>query len=145
LEINTIGLASRSASDFFGVLNAAGVRRVLDTRLHNTSQLAGFSKKTDLEFFLKALTHAEYRHEVILAPTDELLRAYRRRAIAWGEYSARYLDLLKERGVENVLSYESFSTTTALLCAEQRPDRCHRRLAAEYLAAAWPGVTIRHL
>lgn len=145
MEINTIGLASRSASDFFGVLNAAGVRRVLDTRLHNTSQLAGFAKKADLEFFLGAVGSAEYRHEVILAPTDDLLRAYRRREIAWEEYSARYVDLLKERRVENVLSRESLATTTALLCAERRPDRCHRRLAAEYLAAAWPGVTVRHL
>jgi uncharacterized protein (DUF488 family) len=145
LEINTIGLASRSASDFFGVLTAAGVKRVLDTRLHNTSQLAGFAKKADLEFFLNALMQAEYRHELILAPTDELLRAYRRREISWGEYSARYVDLLKERRAEHVLSYESLATRTVLLCAERRPDRCHRRIAAEYLAGAWPGVTIRHL
>lgn len=145
MEINTIGLATRSASDFFGVLSGAGVKRVLDTRLHNTSQLAGFAKKIDLEFFLNALSHADYRHEVILAPTDELLRAYRRREIVWPEYSAQYLDLLKERRVEDLLSRDSFATTTALLCAERRPDRCHRRLAAEYLAAMWPGMTIRHL
>jgi uncharacterized protein (DUF488 family) len=145
LEIYPVGVTGRSASDFFKVLSDASVRRVLDTRLHNTSQLAGFSKKGDFEFFLRRVSGVEYKHELLLAPTEELLKAYKRRDLRWDDYAAGYLTLLRERNVEHVLSSESFRVPTALLCAEHKPDHCHRRIAAEHLAETWPDVSIRHL
>lgn len=145
MEIYTVGLAGRSASNFFGVLSDASIGRVLDTRLNNTSQLSGFSKKSDLEFFLRSLIGTDYKHELLLAPTEQLLKAYKRRDLTWDEYARRYVALLAERQIEDVLSTDSFLVPTVLLCAERKPDHCHRRLAAEYLVEEWPDMLIRHL
>jgi uncharacterized protein (DUF488 family) len=145
MEICTIGFTRRSAADFFGALEAAGVERVVDVRLNNRSQLAGFTKASDLPFFLQRILGAAYQHEPLLAPTDELLGAYRRREKSWDEYETEYLELLHARSVETTLDRALFSVESALLCSEPGPERCHRRLAAEYLQACWGNVEIVHL
>ena len=145
MEIYSIGFTQRAAEAFFGTLNTAGINRLLDVRLNNTSQLAAFAKRDDLAYFLRELCGATYRHEPLLAPTAEILDAYRKLALSWNDYEAAYLRLLREREVERHLDRESFATPTALLCSELTAERCHRRLAMEYLQAAWGGLTFVHL
>jgi uncharacterized protein (DUF488 family) len=110
------------------------VRQLVDVRIHNTSQLAGFAKRDDLAYFLKTVVGAEYVHEARLAPTSELLRSYRTKAIGWSEYEVLFLGLMEARQVELVLDLSSWEALpTVLLCTEKSPARCHRRLVLEYL------------
>jgi uncharacterized protein (DUF488 family) len=118
---------------------------VIDVRLHNTSQLAGFTKRDDLEFFLAAICDAAYCHQPLLSPTEEILEGYKKKAISWEDYEARFRALLAERRVEDVLDRQSFAVPTALLCSEPTPEHCHRRLVAEHLAARWEDVNVVHL
>jgi uncharacterized protein (DUF488 family) len=141
----TIGFTKSSAEHFFGRLQAAGVRRLVDIRLHNTSTLAGFTKKDDLAFFLRAILDVEYVHEPLLAPTPELLKAIQGKQIGWDEYAAQYTALIQERNVAGVLERATFEGPTVLLCSEATAEHCHRRLVAEHLSAAWGGLEIAHL
>ena len=145
MEVYTIGFTRRSAEEFFQALRKAGIRLLLDVRLNNTSQLAGFTKKDDLAFFLRELCGAGYRHEPSLAPTRELLEDYSRKRISWEEYERRFLALLEERGVAESLERGLFEGPTVLLCSERGPERCHRRLALEHLNRKWGGMEIVHL
>lgn len=145
IDLFTIGFTGTSAENFFGRLRRARIERLVDVRLNNVSQLAGFAKKNDLAFFLKAIVGAEYVHELLLAPRDEDLKAVRSGRMSWEEYEAAYLALLRERRVETSLDRSLFDRRVVLLCSEAKPDRCHRRVAAEYLRDAWDDVTITHL
>jgi uncharacterized protein (DUF488 family) len=143
-RVFTIGFTGKTAAQFFGALRRAGIERVVDVRLNNVSQLAGFTKRQDLPFFLKELCSAEYVHEPILAPTKEILDDYRKDR-SWGGYTERFLGLLRERQVEHRVPRELIAAPTALLCSEPTPDRCHRRLVAEYLAGRWGDIQPTHL
>jgi uncharacterized protein (DUF488 family) len=146
MEIYSIGFTQTTAESFFGRLSGSSVRWLLDVRRHTSSQLAGFAKDRDLPYFLRELVGAEYAHEPLLTPTEEILQAYKRRgAMPWAEYEERFLALLRERQVERRLDPGSFLTPTALLCSEATPELCHRRLVLEHLAAHWDGVQIVHL
>jgi uncharacterized protein (DUF488 family) len=146
MEIYSIGFTQTTAESFFGRLKGSGVRRLLDVRLNASSQLAGFAKDRDLPYFLLELVGAEYAHEQLLTPTEEILKAYKRQgAMPWAEYEERFNALLRERQVERRLDRGSFLTPTALLCSEATPEHCHRRLALEYLARHWDGLQIVHL
>jgi uncharacterized protein (DUF488 family) len=146
MEIYSIGFTKTTAESFFGRLSASGVRRLLDVRRSPSSQLSGFAKDRDLAYFLRELAGAEYAHEPLLTPTDELLTAYkRRREMPWPEYEARFIAILREREVERHLDRDAFLTPTALLCSEATPEHCHRRLALEYLSEHWGGFQITHL
>jgi len=140
----TLGFTKKDARTFFETIERAGVRRVLDVRLNNVSQLAGFTKQPDLEFFLHRLLGVEYRHVPDLAPDKDLLDAYRAKAVPWETYEARFRQLLAERRVHETLSPDLLHQA-CLLCSEPTPEHCHRRLAAEYLQGHWPGVRIVHL
>ena len=118
---------------------------MIDVRLNNTSQLAAFAKRDDLEFFLRELCSADYRHEPLLAPTDDILDAYKKKQIAWDEYETRYVDLLIDRAAETAVDRHLFDVPAVLLCSESSPEHCHRRLAAEYLAGKWGDVKVVHL
>lgn len=141
----TIGFTQKSATTFFQTLKRYGIKRLLDVRINNTSQLAGFTKRDDLQFFLKELCGAEYRHEPLLAPTQTLLKCYRQGEIPWAVYVADFLRLMDEREVQRVLEPELFETPTVLLCSEATPERCHRRLVVEYLKDSWGELDIVHL
>ena len=145
MEIYTIGFAQKSAAEFFSALRQAGIRRLIDVRLNNTSQLAGFAKRDNIEFFLRELCDADYRHEPSLAPTKEILDAYKKKEIPWEEYKIRYIDLLHQRGVGQTVDSKLFDVPAVLLCSEPDAEHCHRRLAAEFLAAKWGGAKIVHL
>jgi uncharacterized protein (DUF488 family) len=146
MEVYSIGLSGRSAESFFGALREAEVKRVLDVRLHNTSNLAGFGKAAHLPFFLRELCGAEYEHERLLAPSQELFDGLKKtRELSWEEYDRGMRALLAERRVETRLDPGAFSVRTALLCACAGPERCHRTIVLEHLAEAWGSVEITHL
>ena len=145
MRVCTIGFTKKSAEMFFTAIRDSGAARVVDVRLNNVSQLAGFSKRDDLAYFLRELCGASYRHEPLLAPTQALLDGYRKAKRGWPAYEREYLALLAERRVEERLPRDLFATPSVLLCSEPTPERCHRRLVAEYLRARWGGFEIRHL
>ncbi len=145
MEIYSIGFTQKSAGEFFGALKAHGIERLLDVRLNNTSQLAGFAKQADLPYFLREICGAAYEHEPLLAPTQEILDAFKKHKGSWDAYTEAYLDLIRSRGVETALSKESFQKKTVLLCSEPTAEHCHRRLALEYLQEHWKDVIIRHI
>jgi len=146
VEIFTIGFTQTTAEDFFGRLKAHRIERLLDVRLNNKSQLAGFAKRDDLAYFLRELVGTEYEHAPLLAPSPELLDAYRKRkSISWPEYEERFLALMRDRGIEQELDPAEFKTRTVLLCSEATPEHCHRRLVVEYLSSCWVALTAVHL
>src|SRR5271157_6065325 len=113
------------------MLRHSGVRRVVDVRLNNVSQLAGFAKRGDLEFFLREICAMDYVHVPVLAPTQEMLDRYKKQKGAWSTYTDEFLALMKERKIEQNVSPQVIADG-CLLCSEDKPDRCHRRLVAEY-------------
>ena len=145
MEIYSIGFTQKSAREFFSTLKAHGIERLLDVRLNNTSQLAAFAKQADLAYFLETICGAAYEHEPLLAPTQDILDAFKKRKGDWDIYTEEYLSLIRSRQVESALSRESFQKKTVLLCSEATAEHCHRRLALEYLQKHWDGVIIRHL
>ena len=122
----------------------AGIERLVDVRLNNASRLAGFARRADLPFFLERLCGSEYLHEPRLAPTREILDAYRKGG-GWPDYERAFLDLLRERRVEETLDRDLFEIPTVLLCSEASAEHCHRRLVLEYLDRAWKGFRAVHL
>lgn len=143
MKIYTIGFTQSSAEDFFGRLSASGARRLIDVRLNNVSQLAGFSKRDDLRFFLRAICGMEYVHEPNLAPTQALLDSYRKVNHDWASYAAGFLSLMTARRIEEL--DRALFDGSCLLCSEAEPDHCHRRLVAEYLRDRWGEVEVLHL
>ncbi len=144
MTIYTIGFQGRTAQEFFEALKAVGIRRLIDVRLRNDSHLAGFARRVHLEYLLREICGAEYVHEPLLAPSDDILDAWRGKSLSWDEYEKRFGALLTERKVEGVIDRNIFDVPTVLLCAEPKADRCHRRLVAEYLAGKWGGE-VEHL
>ena len=145
MEVYSIGFTKKTAEQFFGLLKGAGIHRLLDVRLNNVSQLAGFSKREDLQYFLQEICGADYRHEPLLAPTKEMLDSYKKEKGSWEEYERRFLKLMADRKVEEKLDEGIFAVPTVLLCSEPEPDHCHRRLVLEYLQQKWSNLTIHHL
>jgi uncharacterized protein (DUF488 family) len=140
VEIYTIGFTKKPAASFFDTLKNHNIRCLIDVRVNNASQLAGFSKQDDLAYFLREIVGADYLHEPQLAPTEELLKRYRDKSIGWPEYEKSFLALLKEREIQNKLARSLFDKPTALLCSEPTQDQCHRRVVVEYLDANWGNV-----
>jgi len=145
MEIYSIGFTQKSAAQFFGALKSAGIRRLVDIRLNNTSQLAAFAKRDDLAYFLDTICGTSYHHEPLLAPTQEILDAYKKRKGDWAVYEQEFLALMRERRVESTIDREQFAQPTVLLCSEPTAEHCHRRLVLEYLADQWGDVNIHHL
>ena len=145
MTIFTIGFTKKSAKEFFEALGHSGAKHLLDIRLHNTSQLAGFTKREDLRYFLRQIVNMEYHEVPILAPEVSLLSDYRKTG-DWAKFEQIYLELLRQRQVEHHIDPELFKDGVVLLCSEAQSDYCHRRLAAEYLAhSTLAGANIEHL
>jgi uncharacterized protein (DUF488 family) len=145
MEIYSIGFTQKSAREFFGTLKAHGIERLLDVRLNNTSQLAAFAKQADLAYFLGEICGAAYEHEPLLAPTQDILDAFKKHKGSWETYERAFLALMQSRGIEAALSRGTFARRTVLLCSEATSEHCHRRLVLEYLQKHWEGVEIHHL
>jgi len=144
MQLFTIGFTKKTAKEFFSLLNENGVKKIVDTRINNTSQLAGFAKGKDLAYFSKVILDIPYEHIIDFAPTQDLLKRYRNKKISWGEYENEYLKLLDNRKIFEQLEAESLDGA-CLLCSEHLPDYCHRRLLAEAIQSHHPEFTIIHL
>lgn len=142
--IYTIGFTEKSAADFFGLLRAHPVQRVIDIRLKNNSQLAGFAKRDDLEFFLKELCEIDYLHMPELAPSEELFESFKKKKGDWDPFAKGFVDLMRQRKIAKVTE-RKLMDHACLLCSEHRPELCHRTLLAEHLKQEWGDVEIRHL
>jgi uncharacterized protein (DUF488 family) len=143
--VSTIGFTKTTAKEFFERLLNAGVKKVVDVRLHNTSQLAGFAKADDLAYFLNKIGGIQYVHQPLLAPTDPMLKAYKKEKGDWRAYEERFLGLMSERQIEKRFTPETFDGA-CLLCSEATPHHCHRRLVCEYLNEKWEGaLKVSHL
>lgn len=142
--IYTIGFTKTTAEGFFSRLKNSGARRLVDVRLNNVSQLAGFAKRDDLAYFTGALCGIPYDHRPELAPTQAMLDEYKKSKGAWEDYERSFLALMREREIEKTVPREALDGA-CLLCSEDKPHHCHRRLVAEYLREKWGNVDIRHL
>jgi len=144
IPVFTVGFTKKSASEFFEKLRAAGVKRVVDVRLNKVSQLAGFSKRDDLKYFLKQILGMDYVEAPLLAPTQPLLDAYKKSKGAWADYERDFLRLMEERKIEKNID-PSLLAGGCLLCSEDKPHQCHRRLVVEYLQRHWGNLDIKHI
>ena len=144
MRLSTIGFTKKSAQQFFDLLRSSGARRVVDVRLNNVSQLAGFAKRDDLRFFLKKICGIDYIHRPELAPTQEMLAGYRKSHKDWNRYESEFLELMESRRIEETIPKEAIADG-CLLCSEEKPHHCHRRLVAEYLKDRWGDIEIQHL
>jgi uncharacterized protein (DUF488 family) len=141
----TIGFTQKGAKKFFDLLAASSVKKLIDVRLNNTGQLSGFAKKDDLSYFLKRICAIEYVHMPSLAPTADILSAYKKKTMSWEEYEKRFVDLIHVRKIERELTVTD-AESSCLLCSEHKPHKCHRRLVAEYLNDQWgTRLTVKHL
>lgn len=145
MDVYTIGFTKKTAEVFFEALASAGIRNLIDIRLNNTSQLAGFAKASDLPYLLEKICGIQYSHEPLLAPTREILDDYKKNKSDWENFERRFMDLMAERGIENELDKNIFKEPAVLMCSEHIADQCHRRLVAEYLNEKWGGINIVHL
>jgi uncharacterized protein (DUF488 family) len=145
VNVVTIGFTKSNAEHFFERLLTAGVKKLIDVRLHNTSQLAGFAKADDLAYFLKKIGGIEYVHQPMLAPTDSMLKVYKKEKGDWDVYQGRFLQLMEERKIEQRLKPEMLEGA-CLLCSEATPHNCHRRLVCDYLNDKWNGLlSVKHV
>jgi uncharacterized protein (DUF488 family) len=144
MKIFTIGFTKKSAKEFFEILKTNNIEQIIDIRLNNTSQLAGFTKKDNLEYFLKELCSIDYSHFIFLAPTKEIRDRYIK-SKDWDVYVKEYIELLDNRKVLDKLDKSYFKRKSCFLCSEASADHCHRRLLVEYLKEHWDYVEIVHL
>lgn len=142
--LHTIGFAKKSAREFFSILTEHGIKTLIDVRLNNVSQLAGFTKKKDLEYFLEKICGINYYHRPEFAPTKEILDAYKKKEITWPEYESKYNSILSERQVAKQITTDKLNMA-CLLCSEPTAEKCHRRLLAEYLKNHCEGIIIKHI
>ena len=144
IKLFTLGFAKKSAEEFFKILRAVHIRKLIDVRLNNVSQLAGFTKKNDLRYFLKEICNIAYEHRPEFAPTKEILDGYKKKEISWEAYDAKYNKVLAERDVYTKIDSSELDRV-CLLCSEPTADKCHRRLLAEYFNDKFKGIEIVHL
>ena len=144
MNLYTIGFTRKSADRFFGLLRESQATTLIDVRLNNVSQLSGFAKRDDLQFFLRELCSMTYSHRVDLAPTQTMLDAYRKQGIGWAAYEEQFRGLIEARRIAETVPRELMADAV-LLCSEEKPHHCHRRIVAEYLADRWSNVNIDHL
>ena len=144
MRIFTIGFTKTTAEKFFSRLQKAGVKQMVDVRLNNVSQLAGFAKKDDLRYFLKTICSIDYAHRPELAPTQDMLDAYKKDGGNWDDYERKFVDLIESRHIEETVTRDVVDGA-CLLCSEDKPHHCHRRLVAEYLKKRWGDLEIAHL
>jgi uncharacterized protein (DUF488 family) len=144
IKLLTIGFTEKTAETFFNLLEKAGVKKLIDIRLNNVSQLAGFAKGKDLEFFAKSIIGVGYEHNINLAPTKELLNNYRDKKITWSQYEKEYISIIEKREIIQKIDFKKLDGS-CFICSEHKPDMCHRRLLAEYLKKANNEIEIIHL
>ena len=144
MRLFTIGFTKKSAEEFFTLLQKTGVRRIVDIRLNNTSQIAGFAKARDLEYFLRAINGIDYLHIPDFAPTQEILDNFKKNKGAWTDFESKFVDLMANRKIEEIAG-NALREKDCLLCSEPTPEHCHRRLVAEHLQEKLGNIKVIHL
>jgi uncharacterized protein (DUF488 family) len=144
MKLLTIGFTKKSAEAFFTKLKRSGAKRIVDVRLNNVSQLAGFAKRNDLQFFLKEICGMDYVHVPELAPTQDILDEFKKNKGDWSVYEQKFIELMRQREIENKVD-RAVIADGCLLCSEDKPHHCHRRLVAEYLKSHWGDVEVSHI
>lgn len=144
IKIFTMGFTKKNAEQFFSLLKKNGVRKLIDIRLNNHSQLAGFTKGEDLKYFLKEIAGIEYAHELDFAPTKELLKKYQEKKMTWSEYETEFKQILESRMINRKIDPTDYDQS-CFLCSESTPEKCHRRLVAEYLESKLNEIELIHL
>lgn len=144
LKLFTIGFTKKDAEKFFEMLKTSEVKRIIDVRLNNASQLAGFAKRDDLQYFLKTICNIDYIHKPELAPTKTILDDYKKNKGNWEIYEKDFINLMKKRKIDQLI-HRKLINHDCLLCSEEKPDQCHRRLIAEYLKDKLENIEIIHL
>ena len=142
IKVFTIGFTKKTADVFFEKLKQSGAKRIVDVRLNNVSQLAGFAKKKDLIYFLKEIADMDYIHLPDMAPTKNILEEYKKNKGDWTAYEKKFIQLMEQRGIEKQ-DIKNIIHQGCLLCSEHEPDYCHRRLVIEYLKKKWPNETLQ--
>lgn len=145
MKTYTIGFTQKSAENFFTLIKNNSVNRIIDVRLNNVSQLAGFAKRDDLKFFLSELCDTDYIYIKELAPTKDILDKYKKNSITWEAYEEKFLNLMSQRNIERTID-KAMLDAGCLLCSEHKPHHCHRRLVVEYLNQHWDSqIEVTHL
>jgi len=145
IHVSTIGFTQKKANDFFSLIKNNNIDCVIDVRLNNISQLAGFAKKDDLKFFLREICDVDYVHMPELAPTKAMLDSYKKKHTPWDIYEYNFLNLMAKRNIERIISKDLLEKG-CLLCSEHKPHFCHRRLVVEYLNKIWDSeIEVTHL
>lgn len=144
IKLYTIGFTQKNAMTFFNLIKTNKIKKLIDIRLNNASQLAGFTKKDDLKYFLHEICNVEYLHKIDLSPTEEILKKYKNKEITWSEYEKHFMELLNIRKPEKYIGVELLNNS-CLLCSESTADKCHRRLVAEYFKNIYKEIEIIHI
>ena len=144
MKLFTIGFTKKSAEEFFTCLQKAGVSRVVDIRLNNTSQIAGFAKARDLKYFLHAVAGIDYIHVPDFAPTQDILDDFKKNKGSWAEFESKFKNLMSQRRISETATKVP-QDNDCLLCSEHEPEHCHRRLIAEYLQEKLDDIVVIHL
>ena len=150
MNLYTIGFTQKTAEQFFETLKEHRITLLVDVRLNNSSQLAGFTKSDSLPYFLKEICGASYLHIPEFAPTKEILDDYKKKKITWEDYEQKYSILMQNReersgGCRNFTEAHKLHENIILLCSELTADKCHRRLAAELICKLNKEITLTHL
>lgn len=143
-KLNTMGYEKKQPKEFFDLINAHGIKRVIDIRLYNNSQLSGFTKQNNLKYFLKELLDVDYIHIPLMAPSKKIFNDHKNNGLAWKDYERRFKRLINHRKIERLIDQRDIDGA-CLLCYESEATNCHRRLVAEYLQSHYSDIEIIHL
>lgn len=145
-KLYTIGFTQKSAKTFFESLKNNNIETIIDIRLNNTSQLAGFAKFPDIAFFLNELCAINYIHDTKFAPQKTTLKNYKNKTIDWEQYVAEFDNTMKSRHIEEYIrkNYRNLNNM-CLLCSEPTAEKCHRRLIADIFKSQYTHLEIIHL
>ena len=145
-KIFTIGFTRKTAEEFFETLKKNGVKKIVDVRLNNTSQILGFSKSYDMKYFARVILNGEYFHDRKFAPSEKILVRYKKGVISWDDYEKEFAELMKYRDIDTYIADKyADAENYCLLCTEVSPENCHRRLVAEKIRDVLGDVEIIHL
>ncbi|MFH1337594.1 MAG: DUF488 domain-containing protein [Nanoarchaeota archaeon] len=144
-KLFTIGFTKKSLEQFLELLKKNKISVVIDIRLNNTSQLAGFAKADDLRYILEEFSGIKYQHITEFAPSKKIFDDYKKNK-NWKKYEKAYKNLILQRKLKSkLLTLASIHKNICFLCSETESEHCHRRLLAEYLKGLKPSIKIIHL
>ncbi|TJX12702.1 DUF488 domain-containing protein [Tissierella creatinini] len=145
-KIYTIGFTKKTAERFFNILKENRIELVLDIRLNNTSQLAGFAKFPDIKYFLNQICGIEYIHDVRFSPSEETLKRYKKKAINWEQYISEFNITMNERNInKDIKENYSLDKNVCLLCSEVTSENCHRSLVSSRFKDIFGDIDIINL